>query len=266
MEKDTAYQPNDIHQPNNVQHNAEIFTVIQEKIRKAGTDDPHEVADYYGILWIPLKGTITGYAASYSVVNAIGINERLTGMWLKFAAWHELTHIFAGHVRSGALPDNGYFRQEVDSLAIPRHERCANLVSADVCIRDDDVFDVSGYNSETMQAYRNMKSYQESLVREFDTIRSMYRSEDASPLLKTQIQDLKSKIAGVSRSLSDMESEINMLNVCRTFHEMASELGISERIFRYKLEAMRIRGLDIDRQELERYSRMFEGAMRESGT
>lgn len=240
----------------------DIFSVVRQKITKAGTDDPREFADYYHILWIPLKGTITGYAASYSVIAAIGINERLTGTWLRFAAWHELGHVLAGHIyEQGRLLDNGFFTQEVDSRTIPRHENTANLISADVCVRDDDVLRVSNYNSDTILAYRRMKAYQDRLVRDFETLRLTYNRENASPLLETQMQNLKHKIKGVSETLNDMESEMNALNFCKTFHDMADELGISERILRYKLEAMRRRGLDIDRQELENYGKMFEGAL-----
>ena len=39
--------------------------------------------------------------------------------------------------------------------------------------------------------------------------------------------------------------------------EIAAKAGTSERILRYKLEAMRIRGYDIDHVELEHYNRMF---------
>ena len=42
---------------------------------------------------------------------------------------------------------------------------------------------------------------------------------------------------------------------------MAAELDISESILRYKLEALNMKGTDIDRQELERYDRIFDGAI-----
>ena len=135
----------------------DIFSVVRQKIIKACTDDPREFADNYHILWIPLKETITGYPASYSVIAAIGINERLTGTWLRFAAWHELGHVLDGHVyEQGRLLDNGFFTQEVDSRTIPRHENTANLISADVCVKDDDVLRVSNYNSETIKTYRRI--------------------------------------------------------------------------------------------------------------
>lgn len=243
----------------------DIFSAVRQKIKQAGTDDPLGVADYYDIMWIPITGRIMGYAASYHHVLSIGVNRKLTGSWFRFAAWHELGHIFAGHVTEGGnIPETGYFKQEVDSLLIPRHEREANLISADMCVRDDDVYDVSNYNSETITAYRRLKSYQEKMVSDFNRMRDTYDEDSASALLRTQMEDLRNRIIGGQHALSDMETELNALNCCKTFHEMACELDVNERILRYKLEAMRLRGLDIDRQELESYSRMFEGAMKDA--
>ena len=61
--------------------------------------------------------------------------------------------------------------------------------------------------------------------------------------------------------LRNMEDEMISCNYNKTFSEMAMDLGISERILRYKLEAMRLKGADIDPQELERYDRMFDNVI-----
>ena len=82
-----------------------------------------------------------------------------------------------------------------------------------------------------------------------------------SNLLKTQAQTLRRRVKGVDETISEMETEMTCLGCCRTFSEIAAELGITESILRYKLEAMRLQGMDIDRQELERYSKMFNGAV-----
>ena len=42
--------------------------------------------------------------------------------------------------------------------------------------------------------------------------------------------------------------------------EIAKELGTTDTILKYKIEAMRIRGYDIDIQELERYDQVFRDA------
>ena len=244
----------------------DIFSIVKNKVTEAGTSDPREVAEHHGILVIDLKGSIAGYAALYeNIVPAMGLNVRLKGFWYRFGGFHELTHVFSDDIRHPGFrnghADSWYCQNEVDDLSVPRHERIANLVAADLTVPDDDVIEIIGYNNPSMQSYRRLKAYQNELIKEFDNLRCSFNYSDPSTFLKAQVQDLKKKIAGVSEAISDMESELVYSNCCRTFSEMAAELGVTERILRYKLEAMRLQGMDIDRQELERYDRMFEGAV-----
>ena len=51
-----------------------------------------------------------------------------------------------------------------------------------------------------------------------------------------------------------------LYELCSGSSEIAHELGITEVILKYKLEALRIRGYNIDIQELERYSYVFQEA------
>lgn len=242
----------------------DIFSIIAEKIKEAGTDDPREVARFYDYLWVDLRGTVKGYAAVYNEnLPAIGLSINLTGFWYMFGGWHELTHVFAGDIYEPGFTnghsDFTYLTKEVNSLSIPKHERIANLVGADVTIKDKAVQEVTNYNSPTLRSYRRMKAYQQALVREMENLRSSFNPQ--SNYMKTQMVDLRRKIHGVSETLRNMEDEMISCNYNKTFAEMAMELGITERILRYKLEAMRLRGEDLDPQELERYDRMFEDAM-----
>ena len=242
----------------------DIFSLIAGKIKEAGTTDPREVAEHYRILWIDLKGSIKGYAALYNgSIPAIGLHVALDGKWYMFGGWHELSHVFHGDIyepgfRNGHA-DSGFFRQEVGNLFIPKQEKIANLVAADITITDKEVETVTNFNNPTLQSYRRMKAYQKALSDELEVLRCNY--EHPSSYMKTRMVDLKRKILGVRETLQDMELEISSCNYNKTFTEMAMDMGVSERILRYKLEAMRLRGLDIDPQELERYDRMFEDAV-----
>ena len=194
---------------------------------------------------------------------ALGLHVRLEGDWYMFGGWHELTHIFAGDIYETGFKnghaDTGFFTQEVNSFAVPKHERIANLVAADVTVKDASVEEVTNYNSPTLRSYRRMKAYQMALAKEMESLRSSFNP--ASNYLKAQMVDLKKKINGVSETLQKMEDDMISCNYNKTFSEMSMALGISERILRYKLEAMRLKGVDIDPQELERYDRMFEDAI-----
>ena len=244
----------------------DIFSIVKKKAKHAGSTDPKEVADDNGILFIELNGSIAGYAAIYDdKVKSVGLNRRLEGFWYMFGGWHELTHVFTDDIRNTGFKnghcDSQYCTCEVDDLCIPRHEKIANLVAADITVPDEPVLEITGYNNPSMQSYRRLKTYYTQLNKEFENLRDTFNCSTPSPLLKAQAHDLRRKIKGVSEALCEMESEMVHLGTCRTFSEMAAELGVSERILRYKLEAMRLQGMDIDRQELEQYSRMFEGAI-----
>lgn len=242
----------------------DIFSLIAGIIKEAGTDDPKGVAEYHDFLWVDLHGSIKGYAALYnSSMPVIGLHAELAGKWYKFGGWHELAHIFTGDIYEPSFTnghaDTGFFRQEVYSPYMPKHEKVSNLVAADVTIKDNEVEKVTNYNSPTLQSYRRMKTYQKALAREMETLRSSFNP--SSTYLRVQMADLRRKIEGVRETLCNMEEEMIACNYNKTFSEMAIELGITERVFRYKLESMRLRGLDIDPQELERYDRMFEGVV-----
>ena len=242
----------------------DIFAVIARKIEEAGSRNPVSVAKFFDILVVDLKGSIVGYSALYNGrVPAIGINVSLDDRLYMLVGWHELAHVFCGHIYESGFA-NGHadiscFSRELDDYTISKHEKTANLIAADVSIPDDEVLDVTGHNNATFQSYRRMRAYQDQLVRELDTLR--FLTNNPSDRLRLQMKDLRRKIRGVNNTLMDMESELICMNCCMTFSEMAMDLGVNERIFRYKLEAMRLRGFDIDRQQLERYDRMFRSVI-----
>ena len=242
----------------------DIFQAAEKAIQAAGSKDPRDVAEHFGILVVDLKGTIAGYATRYSRLPVIGLNINLDDLWYRFGGWHELDHVFSGDIYNpgfqGGHRDGGFFMQEVDCRTIPRHELRANLVSANVNIEDDIVIEVTNYDSRMMQDYRRMKAYLEKLSNAYEQLR-FSTQVSSSALLKTRMHELRRKIQGTSETLNDMEAEMISSNCCKTFHDIACEIGVPERIFRYKLEAMRLRGYDIDPQELERYDEMFKGAL-----
>lgn len=53
---------------------------------------------------------------------------------------------------------------------------------------------------------------------------------------------------------------VHDMNCVLSLSEIAHELGTTGVILKYKLKAMHIRGYDIDVQELERYSHVFQEA------
>ena len=144
-----------------------LFQSADKAIQAAGSKDPREVAEHFGILVVDIKGSIAGYAAHYATVPAIGLNVRLDTLWYRFGGWHELAHVFSGDIYQpgfqGGHGDGSFFTQEEDCQTIPRHEKRANLISANVNIEDETVLEITGYHSPVMRDYRNTKAYLEKL-------------------------------------------------------------------------------------------------------
>ena len=244
-----------------------IYKAAMEAIAAAGSRDPRAAADFLGILPVDISGTILGYAALYNDrYPAIGINTRLDPVWQMFGGWHEIAHVLYGDVYDRALQkrgifDCGFFMQEVDSKTIARHERRANLLSADVCLSDDDVARVTGYDAPLMQSYREVTACQEKLVHACEQLRfSICRDEAGAPVLG-RLKAYQADLRKLEEKKKDLQLEMLSMNSCLSFSEMAARLGTTETILRYKLEAMRLRGRDIDPQELERYDQVFKGAL-----
>lgn len=244
-----------------------IFAIATKAIADTGSKDPSVVAEYLGILPIDISGTILGYAALYNDrYPAIGINTRLDPVWRMFGGWHEIAHVLYGDVydkplQKKGLFDLGFFTQEVDSKTISQHEKRANLLSADICLSDNNVAEVTKYNSPLMQDYRKVVSYQEKLVHAYQQLRLSIQTESPSTCTLVRMQSYQNNLRKLEERKNDLESEMISLNCCKTFSEMAAELNTTETILRYKLEAMRLRGEDIDRQELEHYDQVFKGAI-----
>lgn len=245
----------------------DIFSIVKDIKKSAHSDDPRDIADFCDILVISMNGSVAGYAHAFHAKNtaAIGINCRLKGFWYRFCFWHELTHVFNRDIylpgTNGWVTDGKLCRHGVSDRSIPRHEKTANLVAADETVSTYDVIEITGYNNPSMQSYRRMKAYLEGLTREFEKLRCSFDSSHPTPYLKAKAIEMKRKIREGSETLSEMESDLIYSNTCMTLPEIAAELDVSERILRYKLEAMRLQGMDIDPQELEQYGKMFDGVI-----
>lgn len=243
----------------------DIFSVTDAAIAKAGgSHDPVEVADANGILVAkPLTGTITGMSMRFSYLGSIAVNGKLDTFWRMFAYWHELGHVFRKHVDDPVFnfhQDVGVFTQPVDSRTIPRQEKEANLISAEYNIPTDDVLELIGYNNRAMRDYRDLKKRENEMAAAYDRLRFSTYSENPSAMMKYRLAEYRRVLQQLEEKRRDLESEMCTMNCVKSLSEIAGELGANEVIIRYKLEALRLRGYDIDVQELERYDQVFKEA------
>lgn len=244
----------------------DIFAVTDAAVAKAdGSRDPEAVAAANNILITePLTGSIVGMSMRFSYLGAVSVNRRLDTVWKLFALWHELGHVFREHVDEPSFnfhQDMAIFSQPVDSRSIPHQEREANLISAEYNICTEDVLELTGYKNRTMRDYRALKRKQEETAQAYDNLRFSVDSGDQTAMMRYRLAEYRRVLRMLDEKRQDLESDMIAMNCVKSFSDIAGELGTSEVILKYKLEAMRLRGYDIDVAELERYNRIFDGVI-----
>ena len=242
-----------------------IFKATDAAINKAkGSKDPDVVANSNGIMiGDPLSGSIVGMAMRFSYLGAVAVNGHLDEAWHLFTLWHEIAHVLRNHVDDPAFNfhnDYGIFTQSFDSRTISRQEREANLISAEYNIDTESVLELIGYHNRTMQDYRRLKKYQDQLSQAYDSLRFSTFGEHPSNSIKYRMAEYRRALRELNEKRYDLESDLSAMNCVYSISEIASNLGTNEIIMKYKFEAMRIRGYDIDVQELEKYNKVFRDA------
>lgn len=247
----------------------DMFSSARNAAETACSKDPRVVADSLGIMVVDLNGSICGYAAVFRSGKTswpvIGLHRDLSSPWDHFGGWHELAHVIRGHVYDPSFAnrhcDCSFFSQELNAKAISLQEKEANLISADMCIEDSIIVELTGYDDPAIRDYRQFRSDLENLVRSYERLMFSIRSGSPSALLRVKMQETKNRIRETRKALQGLEEEITSIKGNLTLQGIAARAGTSERILRYKLEAMRIRGYDIDPIELERHDRMFRNTL-----
>ena len=192
----------------------------------------------------------------YKIMPAIGLHVRMHMLKRLFTFYHELTHVLDGHIYNecGCCHDSEIFSHGLKSKVISGEEKIANLVSANTVIPDSEILDNTVFGCESYRQYREM---QEDL-RKHKRFLEQQRFSMSDAWSKAKYQDAQREIRRYSEIITDLEVSLDQTGFCKTFLELSAATGYPERILKYKLEAMRIRGFDIDAQELERYDKMFK--------
>lgn len=237
-----------------------IFISTDKAVARAGSDDPREIMDAYNIELVDLHGTIVAYAVRISYLVYIGINKKLDDFTWALAAWHELTHVFEKDINDPAFMkmENGIFVQEVDSYFISQREKVCNLVSADHNIDTGIVREMIGYDNPVMKDYRNLCTAQKDVAKAYEQLRSTVRLGAYGTKLACKMADYEHQMRTLNDRRTDLEAEMLQMGCTNTLSQIAAEIGCSVTILKYKLEAMRLRGMDINLQELASFDKVFD--------
>lgn len=238
-----------------------IFAATDAAIKAAGTRKPEEIIEYFGFTLIKLYSTILGYAKRYSTCTMVGVNTRLSDEEKAQIGWHELGHVFREHIKDPTFSlmhtDRALFNLPVDSKQISRQEKEANLISAEYCVDTDATLKAIGYYNQSLRDYRALCAQQQELVYACDQLRFSVSLDNRSAATIARLKEYQRTLRSLNEQRLDMESSLMYDNCCKTISEMAAEVNTTEVIFKYKLEALRLRGYDIDRMELESYDKVF---------
>ena len=237
---------------------SDLFKATDRAVRRADSRDPFVVAGFLSIPISDLILDIVGMTSLFGHQAVIGINVHLSPVWRGFVCWHELAHILLHHVGSCPLADREVFSEELDSRSISRIEREANLVSAEYCISTDEVLDLMGYATPTLTALRTMRRNLKELSQSYEQLRFSVSGTPASGAVTRRMRLLRQKLRETQDQISALESDLMDMQSCRSLAELAQALECPERVLRYKLAAMKLRGYDLETLELEGYDSMFD--------
>jgi len=239
-----------------------IFISTDTAIAATGSDDPFAVMEYYNIPLIPLYGTIIAYAVRISYLAMIGINEKLDRFIRSLVAWHELTHVFERDIDDPAFAfkeDKGIFTMEVDSWFISRREKVCNLVSADHNIDTGLVREMIGYDNSIMKDYRKLCAAQRETTKAYEQLRSSLALNTHGTAVSCRMAEYEKQLQSLNNRRIDLEAVMIADNCTMSLSQIAAELGCSVTVLKYKLEAMRLRGMDdINLQELAAFDKVFD--------
>lgn len=243
-----------------------IFNKIDKIIKKIGSDNPEEVAAYLDYEVIPLISSIVGYIAKIKNQTIIGVNSKLSHVKRKFDLWHEIGHGILGHLNESDFTGFGNYHldqtlfapnQQLNSKTISRHEREANLIAAEYSIDTTKVLEMTGYNNSVIKQFRSLKNTQQQLRQEYEKLLFAVNSKSCSETQKIRLVEYKNELAKLDEKKQELGAEISECGTS-SIPEIARCLNTSSIIVEYKLEALRIRGYNIEGIELATYNKVFK--------
>lgn len=232
--------------------------------KKINSRDPRAIADYLDIPVVDACGSLIAFVTVEKGVTFIAVNPRLGPKKYDYALCHELGHVVSKHLNAPSFLANGV-HQETSLMSIPLYastlceqEKEANLIAADFMLDTQTVLDMVGYGNESVAHYREIRAKQRDVQRSYESTLFSVHGRDISTSLRRRLVETRRLFQRTSDKLKSIEQELQHMDCCLTIPEMARELKVSSVIVEYKLEALRIRGYDVDPVELASYSRVFQ--------
>lgn len=245
----------------------DTFAKLDKIIKKIATDNPEEIASSLGFEIIILSSNLVGYITKIQNQTLIGINRRLSPVKRRFVAWHEIGHGVAGHLKEYDFTNSSSYHldqilfapdQQLNSKTISKYEREANLIAAEYCIDTERILEMIGYNNAVIKQFRSLKETQNKLRQEYERLLFAIKSKNnCSDYQKFRLAEYKNELAKLDEKKQELGTEISLCEIL-SIPEIAQRLHTSSIIVEYKLEALRLRGYNIEGVELATYNKVFK--------
>ena len=240
-----------------------VLQRMDEVIKRAGTDDPFELADYLGARIIWLTGSVIGFVRKIKQRVFIGVHRELSPRKQRFTVMHEDAHIVchleAEEFRLGHQ-EAAFFsaRNGVFDRTVSHQEKEANLASAEYSLPTEDVLEMIGYYNGEKREFRRKLAAHERLREEYEGYRYSLDSCEYPQTVRERIAKYETSLRDSSWELEDMRSSISAMDDSLTIEQIARALHVSTVMVEYKLAALRLRGYDFDDMGLPGYDRVFQ--------
>lgn len=241
--------------------NTNVLERMDVLVARAGTSDPYELADFLRVFIQDLTSNkLIAFVMKKSGVTCIGLNARLNFAKKMVILMHELTHVvchidFINSFGIGYGEINAF--QSLKHRNIVRQEYEANVVAADFNLPTDEVLEMLGYNNNSLREYRRILAAFKRHQNEYEQFLASVIFTTKSNYTRQKLLNWKRRMKEWQDELEEMQHDLTYSGDFMTTAEIAGEFGLPQSIVDYKLEALRLRGYDLDAVELVRHNQVF---------
>lgn len=130
-------------------------------------------------------------------------------------------------------------------------------MAADFNIDTDEVLEMLGYNNTALKEYRRYLAAFERHQQEYEQFLSSTIFTSRFKMARRKLLDWQKRMRHWQEELEEMRLDLTCNGEFMNTAEIAGALGVLQSMVEYKLEALRLRGYDLDEMELMSYKQVF---------
>jgi len=241
--------------------NTDVLERMDTLVSQAGTSNSYELANYLnahiGDITSP---KLLAFVVRRSGIVCIGLNPHLPDHIKEVILMHEVAHV-AFHLdffdnQVFFHGENSFQSLKSQTIAIQEYE--ANLVAADFCLDTDDILDKLGLNNNMFKEYHRHLAKFKRYQADYETFVANTIFATSSEWARKRMLHWQRNLRHWHEELENMKYDLSYSGTFMTIDEISREYEIPTAIVEYKLEALRLRGYDIDELVLAGYNRVFK--------